>query len=92
MNWIFPPIIQRALDEFCDTWNSHRIRLQRDLTLPSGHPPNQYYFAPENYGDQPARIAIPPEAVDSLRAELPLTREEAFRWVPNEFDALACKG
>ena len=48
--FIMIPLIQRELNTFKDTvWNSHRIRPQKDATLPAGIPEHIYSF-PHEYG------------------------------------------
>ena len=49
--YIFIPVIQRECDIFVDLWNSHRIRNQQGLELPTGVPSHMYYF-PERYGGE----------------------------------------
>lgn len=49
MSYIFIPVIQRECDVFVRLWNTHRIRQQRGLQLPSGIP-NHLYAFPEQYG------------------------------------------
>jgi hypothetical protein len=47
--FIFIPVLQHQLDVFRETvWNSHRIRNQRDTSLPDGVP-NHIYDFPEQY-------------------------------------------
>lgn len=49
MAFIVVPLMQRELHEFKDiTWNSHRIRAQRNTLLPDGIPNHIYQF-PEQY-------------------------------------------
>ena len=47
--YIFIPIIQRENEIFVDMWNSHRIREQANLELPTGIPNHMFEF-PEKYG------------------------------------------
>lgn len=43
------PVMQRELDIFKDSiWNSHRIRAQKDTSLPVGIP-NHIHAFPEEY-------------------------------------------
>ncbi|KAJ7197183.1 hypothetical protein GGX14DRAFT_668406 [Mycena pura] len=48
--WIFVPLLQAELDEFCTWWNHHRVRTQKDKTMPSGHVPADVLDHPQNYG------------------------------------------
>ncbi|KAJ7695249.1 hypothetical protein B0H14DRAFT_2418856, partial [Mycena olivaceomarginata] len=38
-NWIFPPLVQEELNEFCVYWNQHKIYSQQMRNMPSGHVP-----------------------------------------------------
>ncbi|KAJ7822575.1 hypothetical protein B0H14DRAFT_2598498 [Mycena olivaceomarginata] len=75
-NWLWPKIIQLTLDNFLDYWNNHKIRTQRNKLLPSGFSPNYILAAPQPF-------------IDALRQNIPKTRKECSRWVPDEFDAKA---
>ena len=49
LTFIMIPLLQRKLDVFKDVaWNSHRIRAQKDVYLPTGVPKHIYSF-PEEY-------------------------------------------
>lgn len=44
--FILIPLLQKQLDIFKDTiWNTHRIRVQKDMVLPDGIPNHIYYVA-----------------------------------------------
>lgn len=43
------PVMQKEIDTFVGTWNSHRIREQKNTVLPDGVP-NHIYNFPEKYG------------------------------------------
>jgi len=47
--YIFQPVISRECDLFVEYWNSHRIRQQADIELPTGVPNHMFDF-PEKYG------------------------------------------
>ena len=51
LSYIFVPVIQRECDIFVDLWNSHRIRNQQGLELPTGVPSHTYDF-PKIYGGE----------------------------------------
>ena len=51
LSYIFIPVIQCECDIFVDLWNSHRIRNQQGLELPTGVPSHMYDF-PERYGGE----------------------------------------
>lgn len=47
--FIFIPVIQKEMNIFRETvWNSHRVRRQKDATVPKGIPYHLYSF-PEQY-------------------------------------------
>ena len=43
------PVVQKECDIFVENWNSHRIKEQKDLHLPTGIP-NYMFSFPESYG------------------------------------------
>ncbi|KAJ7478048.1 hypothetical protein B0H11DRAFT_1726137 [Mycena galericulata] len=88
-HWLWSQIVQNSLDEFKDYWNYHKSRNNNKKHLPSGVPPLEIFRNPEAYGL--ARLSTPVEAevVEALRENLACSREEAFRWVPEEFDVTA---
>jgi hypothetical protein len=85
-------IIQGCLDKFKKYWNTHRICAQKAKYLPSGDSPMEVFKLPENFGLKHAGIPVDLEYVRKLREPLPKTREECYRWVSDEFDALATEG
>ncbi|KAF7311274.1 hypothetical protein MKEN_01029000 [Mycena kentingensis (nom. inval.)] len=94
--WIFAPLMQQALDEFCDWWNNHRVRHQHDKIMPSGHIPTQALEYPAMFAALDCRIQVPHKAIESLRAEV--TREEgsksyfqAWPGLTAEFNAYASR-
>jgi len=88
-NWLWPPIVQKGLDGFTEYWNHHKVRSQKTKALPSGTTPINAYTSPELYGGIRCGTAVLQEDVERLRDELPVTREEAFRWVSDEFADVA---
>lgn len=66
-------------------WNNHRIRSQPKKLNVSGTTPRHAFTVPESYGGQDARITIHKEVIDALRATIPVSREDAMRWVDDEF-------
>ncbi|KAJ7886271.1 hypothetical protein B0H13DRAFT_2535228, partial [Mycena leptocephala] len=92
--WFFVPLIQHELDEFREWWNVHRVRLQADKNMPSGHIPAHIFEHPSHVGGIDCRICIPQEAVVELRGYLTDevgSRESHLGWpgVTVEFEALA---
>ncbi|KAJ6506647.1 hypothetical protein C8R45DRAFT_1208692 [Mycena sanguinolenta] len=57
--------------------------------LPSGIAPNVVFDMPGDYGLQNLAIPITPAVIEELRAMIETLREEAFRWVSDEFNVLA---
>ena len=53
MGYIYIPVIQQECDIFVEYWNSHRLRKQKGLQLPTGIPNHMFEF-PENYGGRKA--------------------------------------
>ena len=55
--------MQKKCDIFIENWNSHRIREQKDLHLPTGIP-NYMFSFPESYGGTKNGFQV---SVDLLR-------------------------
>ncbi|KAG6907095.1 hypothetical protein DXG01_010544 [Tephrocybe rancida] len=84
-NWLWPKILQNALDDFTKYWNNHRIRKQADKNNVSGTTPTNAFIVPETYGGKDCRIKVDLTTVDALRKAIPVSREDAMRWVEDEF-------
>ena len=67
----------------------HQIRKQAKSSLPSGGTPTLFFSAPDNYDGHPVYITVAQDTVRDLRLQLPVTRDEAFRWVEDEFQSTA---
>jgi hypothetical protein len=52
----------------------------------------EVFKLPEHFGFKHAGIPVDLEYVRKLREALPKMKEECYRWVSDEFDALATKG
>ncbi|KAJ7833305.1 hypothetical protein B0H14DRAFT_3710710 [Mycena olivaceomarginata] len=78
-----------GLDEFVDYFNNKKTRKQRGRILPSGVAPNVVFDMPGDYGLENLAIPVAQEAIDELRTLIDTSREEAYRWVSDEFDAFA---
>ena len=88
--WLWSKILQGAIDEFRQYWNTHRVRGQANKQLPSGGTPNNILACPQRYGLENLSIPITDMAVvRRIRDELPVSRKEALRFVDDEFDAAA---
>ncbi|KAF9071485.1 hypothetical protein BDP27DRAFT_1419053 [Rhodocollybia butyracea] len=74
-------------------WNHHRVRSQSAKLMPSGHVPGYAFDHPAEFDGMDCRISIPKEAVTRLRGFLEedtqLSREECFRWYPDDFSQRA---
>ncbi|KAJ6609508.1 hypothetical protein B0H10DRAFT_1954517 [Mycena sp. CBHHK59/15] len=87
--WLWSKIVQTGLDEFVDYFNNKKTRKQRNRILPSGVAPNVVFDMPANYGLENLAIPVTQEALDELRGLIDTPREDAFRWVSDEFDEVA---
>ncbi|KAJ3742547.1 hypothetical protein DFH05DRAFT_1536392 [Lentinula detonsa] len=86
-NWLWPQIIQKELDIFTAYWNNHRIRYQAEKPNASGTTPSNAFALPKSVSAQAEQcgIVIDKFVVDALRKEIPVSREEAMRYVSDEF-------
>ncbi|THU81695.1 hypothetical protein K435DRAFT_693004 [Dendrothele bispora CBS 962.96] len=87
--WLWPKIGQKEADIYVNWWNAHHIRSQAAKLLPSSTTPNMVLQSPECYGYRRWDIPIPQSAIDVLRGKIPVSRDEAFRWVDDEFNLAA---
>ena len=53
--------------------------------MPSGATPTNIYTMPLQFGGEDLGIPVTLEAVEAMRAELPVTRHEDFRFVDDQF-------
>ncbi|KZT33382.1 hypothetical protein SISSUDRAFT_418902 [Sistotremastrum suecicum HHB10207 ss-3] len=87
--WLWPPVVQRALDKFKADWGRHTLRKQRKKEMPSGVSPDVIYKLPERFGGINCFTPVDPLLVKEFRKQIPVSREEAFRWVSDSFDTVA---
>ncbi|KAJ7157498.1 hypothetical protein C8R46DRAFT_909396 [Mycena filopes] len=87
--WLWSQIVQIGLDEFVDYFNNKKTRKQHGRILPSGVAPNVVFDMPANYGLENLAIPVTQVALDELRSLVETPREDAFRWVSDEFDGVA---
>ncbi|KAJ7859991.1 hypothetical protein B0H14DRAFT_2576910 [Mycena olivaceomarginata] len=87
--WLWPKIVQIGLDEFVDYFNNKRTRKQQNRILPSGVAPNVVFNMPGDYGLENLAIPVTQEAIDELRALIDTPREDALRWVSEDFAVVA---
>ncbi|KAJ7636300.1 hypothetical protein FB45DRAFT_702891, partial [Roridomyces roridus] len=88
-HWLWSRIVQNAVDLFVEYWNTHKTRNQRNKALPSGVSPQDVFDKPQNFGLEFGGIEVDREFVRELRKTLPKSREECYRWVPEEFEVQA---
>ncbi|VDI81042.1 Hypothetical predicted protein [Mytilus galloprovincialis] len=89
IRFCFLPLIQRHLDMFLQSWNSHRIRSQRNVECPHGIPDVMYYqpFIYDKYDcsyELPCDIVVLDYLTDIYTdAVLPRGTKEEFRQLIN---------
>ncbi|KAJ6491009.1 hypothetical protein C8R45DRAFT_1137970 [Mycena sanguinolenta] len=88
-HWLWSRIVQNAVNQFVQYWNTHKTRKQSNKYLPSGVAPQEVFKHPENFGLRHAGIPVDLNVVRELRNALPKSREDCFRWVPLDFDLRA---
>ncbi|KAG6834599.1 hypothetical protein H0H93_008683 [Arthromyces matolae] len=84
-NWLWPKILQSALDNFTEYWNNHRIRKQSEKPNVSGTTPRNAWTAPAAYGGTNCKIDVDAATVQALRDAIPVSYEDAMRWVDDDF-------
>lgn len=72
--YVYIPIIQRECDDFAKNWNSHRIRKQKDLILPTGNPDHMFSF-PESYGGTQEGTPLPNDLLDEVSRQSGISKE-----------------
>ncbi|KIY61139.1 hypothetical protein CYLTODRAFT_480210 [Cylindrobasidium torrendii FP15055 ss-10] len=88
--WLWPKIVQCHLDQYVQLWNNHRTRGQKGKNLPSGSVPGDVFAFPHHHNlSAGLSISVPLNALKVLRSQIETSREEAYRWVPDEFDFIA---
>ncbi|KAK7046463.1 hypothetical protein R3P38DRAFT_2508022 [Favolaschia claudopus] len=88
-HWLWPKIVQKQLDSFQLYWNHRTPRKDEKKAMTSGVAPIEIYRNPELYGLKRLGRKVDQETIDRLREDLPYSREEAMRWVPDSFDDAA---
>ncbi|KIK66460.1 hypothetical protein GYMLUDRAFT_107508, partial [Collybiopsis luxurians FD-317 M1] len=87
--WLWLKIVQRHLDGWKNTFNNSAPQYQCDKRLPSGVSPQVVFDFPERYNLQNVGCQVEPAVVQALQDSVVISQSEAFRWVSEEFDALA---
>ena len=57
--YLYIPVIQKEIDKFIYEYNSHRIRVQKGVKLPTGCHPDFCYRLPEQFGARKCGVPIP---------------------------------
>ncbi|EDR10136.1 uncharacterized protein LACBIDRAFT_318159 [Laccaria bicolor S238N-H82] len=87
-NWIWPQILQHQLDKFVEYWNNHKIWYQSTKPNMSGQTPRHVFMVPQAPAED-CCIEVPQDAVDALCNTIPVSRDEAMRWVDPSFEEAA---
>ena len=66
LGYVFIPVVQRECNIFVDVWNSHRIRKQKGLELPTGIPNHMHSF-PEMHGGERKGLPLTQQLLDDVR-------------------------
>ena len=53
--------------------------------MPSGGTPNDFFATPEDFGGSDKGIRVEAEIVEGLRERLSISRDEAYKFVEDEF-------
>ena len=92
-NWLWPPLLQERLDEYCKYWNNHTVRHQKEKDLPSGTSPNHIWTCPTDMRPtaRDCRVNVHRDMIHELRAEIggEEGRRQAYQFVTPEFQAVA---
>ena len=84
--WLWPPLMQRELDKFCESANNRRMRKQKDKLLPSGVPPNIAYTFPERFGGEECLQPIDRNIVQEMLDGMQANHDALTDWgVPEDF-------
>ena len=82
LSYIFIPVIQNECNIFADLWNTHRIRKQKGLELPTGIPNHMYSF-PHKYGGDQHGISVTEDMLQEV-AELSGIMEAPTSYIDEE--------
>lgn len=64
--WLWAEIVQLKLDELLKESQTHRVRYQKKINLPSGGRRIDFYERPERYHGKNELIEVPAEKVDAI--------------------------
>lgn len=86
-------MLQERLDEYCNYWNNHTVRRQKDKDLPSGTSPVHIWTCPTNVRPtaRDCRVNVRREKIRELRDEIggEAGRRQAYQFVTPDFQAVA---
>lgn len=85
--YVYIPIIKRECDLFVDNWNSHRIRYQGNLLLPTNH----IFSFPENYRGNHCGIPVTHDALEEVAEVSGLLEENPAIYIHDERIKHACE-
>ncbi|EEB90143.1 hypothetical protein MPER_11689 [Moniliophthora perniciosa FA553] len=88
-HWLWSKIVQKRVNEFVDHWDNHITRKQSASNLPNGVSPRMVFDFPANFGMRMCGQKVKQEDIDELRATIPKSQVECFRWVSEEFEEAA---
>ncbi|KAF8908221.1 hypothetical protein CPB84DRAFT_1843672 [Gymnopilus junonius] len=89
-NWLWPKMLQIQLDAFVKYWNNHCIRTQKNKPNMSGLTLRHAFTVPAP-PTQDCRIPVNRQVISTLCSQIPVTCEEAMRWVDDAFDGVATR-
>lgn len=87
MQWLWPTLIQRELDNLRDTFNNHRTRKDNQKFLPSGVSSNIALTLYEKYGGKNGLLPVDRNIIEKLMEDI--GGEELIRFVSVEYAAKA---
>ncbi|TFY53216.1 hypothetical protein EVG20_g10219 [Dentipellis fragilis] len=80
--WLWGKIVQEHLDVVVKEKNTHKIRYQCRVTMPTGGRPEDFYRRPQKWHGHDLLIPIPADTIDRLVAEH--VRPELFQFGTDE--------
>lgn len=92
-NWLWPPLLQKRLDEYREYWNNHTVRRQKEKDLPSGTSPTHIWTCPTHVRPtaRDCRVNVRQDMIHELRDGIggEEGRRLAYQFVTPEFQAAA---
>lgn len=88
--WLWPPLMQKELDKFCQFANNCRMRKQPDKLLPSEVSPKFAYLFPERFDAHDCLQTVDVQIVEEILNDLEEEKRMLTDWgVPEEFSERA---